>query len=55
MSWTVINGAAAPLGFDNAPTIERDGRRYVEQDAALELVRRLAADDATLLAKLAQE
>ena len=55
MSTTTLNGVPAPLGFENAPTIERDGRRYVEQDAALELARRIAADDASLLAKLAQE
>jgi hypothetical protein len=44
-----------PLTFLNAPTVERDGVTYVDRDAARELVRRLAARDAELLARLARE
>jgi hypothetical protein len=44
-----------PLTFENAPTNEVDGRLYVDRDAALELARRIATADASLLARLAQE
>lgn len=44
-----------PLTFSNAPTVERDGVLYVRNDAGLELMRRIAEDDASLLSRLAQE
>lgn len=43
------------LTFANAPTVQRDGRVYVERDAALELARRIAEQDAPLLARLGDE
>lgn len=57
MAWTVRQQARGgePLTFHNAPTYERDGRTYVEHDAALELARRIAEDDAELLQRLAEQ
>lgn len=44
-----------PLTFTNAPTEQQDGRLYVEFEAGLELARRIIRDDASLLARLAEE
>lgn len=44
-----------PLTFGNAPTVNRDGVIYVDDDAAVELARRIARRDAELLRRLAAE
>lgn len=42
------------LTFLNAPTYVRDGRRYVDCDAALALAARIAKEDVALLDLLAE-
>lgn len=54
MATKTVEGNSEPLTFANAPTTERDGRRYADRDAALELARRIANDDAELLERLAR-
>lgn len=36
------------------PTYEHDGKTYVEYEAGMELARRIAREDASLLARLAE-
>ena len=55
MTQTTLEKGDEPLTFRNAPVEARDGRLYVEKSAALELAARIASEDASLLAKLAQE
>jgi|GEM_PF-6063073 hypothetical protein len=42
-----------PLAFENAPTVSRGGREYVRSDVGLELARRIAIEDQSLLSALA--
>ncbi|MGN7187709.1 hypothetical protein [Microbacterium enclense] len=55
MSPTVNTEMREPLTFANAPTVTRDGRQFVEHEAGLALIRRIAHQDASLLERLAQE
>lgn len=55
MKTGVRDGQREPLTFTNAPTEERDGKLYVEFGAGLELARRITREDASLLARLAEE
>ncbi len=55
MTPQVREGTREPITFANAPTVERDGRSYLTEDAAEVLVAQLADEYATLLSKLAEE
>lgn len=44
-----------PLTYANAPRFERGGRAYVDRSAMLELARRIAKEDKTLLDQLAEK
>jgi hypothetical protein len=55
MSWGIREAHREPVTFHDAPTVERDGRRYLTDEAARELGDRVAARYSTLLDRLAQE
>lgn len=55
MAVRTLQAQSEPLTFRNAPTVTRGGRDYLAHDAALELARRIATDDAELLTRLAGE
>lgn len=43
------------LTYANAPRIERDGKTYVEDDAAMALMMRIVAEEKELLDALAKQ
>ena len=55
MGISTVQGRREPITFADAPTVERDGRRYLTNEAAVELGDQLAARYGSLLQKLSQE
>lgn len=54
MTTSTESGQAEPLTYASAPSHIVDGVEYVDDDAVLELGRKLAAERAELLNRLAQ-
>lgn len=48
-------GQQEPLTFENAPRVEVDGKLYLDEEAAIDLGDRIAAQYSTLLERLAKE
>ncbi|MFF7683146.1 hypothetical protein ACFZA2_10325 [Microbacterium sp. NPDC007973] len=53
MATKTRGGSDGQVTYWNAPTVERDGRTFVDHEAGLELARQIIREDADLMRRLA--